>query len=426
MRILYVSQYYPPDIGAPSARVSELAQAWARAGHEVTVLTAFSHHPHGTKQPQDRRKFWRWERDGEVQVLRAYVYAAPNAGFLWRIVSYVSFMFSALLCGSMLTRSQDVVIATSPQLFTGVAGRWLALVKRARFLFEVRDLWPESIVGVGAMKPSRAIRWLEYLAHWLYRSCDRIITVGAGYKKLIVEKYAIDPAKFEVIPNGVDVTRFQLKATTRANVRRSLDIQDETVILYLGTHGMAHGLELVLDVAERLQYATSLRFLFVGDGAERQQLIDDAERRKLRNVQFLGPQPRDKVIGFYAAADICLVPLRKVALFQHVLPSKMFEILAMGRPMILSVEGDARDLLDASGGGIGIPPEDSSALEEAIVQLAQSADLRSDMGRRGSDFVRTHYDRQVLAARYLRILERTVQPPRARGFALPRLRRIST
>ncbi|MFO0945485.1 MAG: glycosyltransferase family 4 protein [Planctomycetota bacterium] len=419
MRILYVSQYYPPDMGAPSARVSELARHWQASGHEVTVLTAVSHHPHGKKRPEDRRVAWRRERDGDVDLVRTYVFAARNAGFFWRIVSFLSFMLAAMVAGMFLRRRYDVVIATSPQLFTGIAGWWLARFHRAKFIFEVRDLWPESIVGVGAMQESAVIAGLERLARWLYVTADLVVTVGSGYRRRIIEKYGIPANKIRVVTNGVDLSKFNFRNSDREKVRRMHGWEAEFVVLYLGTEGMAHGLEFVLDAAEKSRDAAGLRFVFVGDGAERPALQLEAERRGLTNVTFLPAQLREKVVGYYAAADVCLVPLRRVELFADVVPSKMFEIMAMERPIIVSVDGFARDQVIRANAGIAIEPENADSLANAIDKLRTNPGWTNELGRNGRPFVARHFCRKMLADSYLRILAPLVTPSSAEVVTLP-------
>ncbi|MGL5098084.1 MAG: glycosyltransferase family 4 protein, partial [Planctomycetia bacterium] len=369
MKILYVSQYYPPEIGAPSARVSELSREWAKRGHDVTVLTAFPHHPHGVKRPEDRWTLTRRETDPvepTVTVVRTYVYAARNAGFLWRTLSYVSFMLSAVFVGLFRVGRPDVVVATSPQLFTAVAGWCLARLMGVPWVFEVRDLWPESIVTVGAMKEGFLVTRLKGLAAFLYRAADGIVTVGDGYRRRILQDYAVDPAKFAVVTNGVDLGRFRFDQAERDTVRTTRGWSEETVALYLGTHGMAHGLDFVLEAAHRLRDAVvdgrRLRFVFVGDGAEKASLERQARERGLANVTFLPQQGKDAVVGLYAAADVCLVPLRKVDLFRDVLPSKLFEIMGMERAILLSVDGDARAEVERAGAGLFVEPENIDAL----------------------------------------------------------------
>lgn len=417
MKILYISQYYPPEMGAPAARVSELSREWTMRGHDVTVLTAFPHHPHGRKRPRDRFVLTRRERDGRIDVVRTYVFAAKNKGFLLRVVSFVSFMLSAILIGTWRVGRPDVVIATSPQLFTAIAGWWISLVHRVPFVFEVRDLWPESIVTVGAMKDSFVIRCLKRLAAWLYRRADRIVTVGPGYRRRILANYDVPGEKIDVVTNGVDLALFRLRDEDRQSYRQRLGVTDETVVTYLGTHGMAHGLEFVLEAAERFQ-GREIRFVFVGDGAEKAALEANAARRGLMNVTFVPPQDKTAVVGYYAASDVCLVPLRKVDLFTDVLPSKIFEIMAMARPIIISVDGDARQEVERARAGIFVEPESVDGLCDAVLRLHEDPERRRSMGARGRRYVEDHYRRGVLARQYADLLEHVVHAGR-RGSPFP-------
>ena len=407
MKILYVSQYYPPEIGAPAARVSELARHWARRGHDVTVLTAFPHHPHGVKRPEDRGVPCRVERDPQcpqVRLVRTYVYAAANAGFLKRIASYLSFMLSAVLLGVWRVGRPDVVVATSPQLFTGVAGWALGVLTWRPFVFEVRDLWPESIVTVGAMREGLAIRALKRLSAFLYAHATLIVTVGDGYRRRIVRDYGVDPAKTRVVTNGVDRDLFRPDPERRDALRRRHGWSGKTVALYLGTHGMAHGLHRVLETAAALRHRDDLCFVLVGDGAEKRRLVAQAEGMGLDNVEFLPAADKARVVAHYAAADLCLVPLRKVDLFTEVLPSKIFEIMAMRRPVVLSVDGDARRLIERAGAGVFVPPEDVPAMTAAVVRLADDAGLRRRLGDAGRACVERDFCRHRLADDYLAVL----------------------
>lgn len=381
MRILYVSQYFPPEMGAPSARVHELSREWVRKGHEVTVLTAFPHHPTGIKRPGDRRVLERRERVDGIDVLRTYVYAVPNQGIARRMVSYGSFMLSAVALGQLRLSRPDVVIATSPQLLCGAAGYGLSRAFGAPFVFEVRDLWPESILAVEAMKENAVIRGLKSLARFLYRNCVRIVTVGDGYARSIQDLYGIDPGKMSVVPNGIDTSLF-VPGPRDNEIRRELQWGDRFVLLYLGTHGMAHALDRVLEAARRLQNEPRYLFAFVGEGAEKETLKRRASEWGLKNVQFIDQQTKDRVPLYYSACDLGLVTLRDAPLFQEVLPSKIFEYLGMERPILLSVGGEARRLVEASGGGEYVPPQDVEAMVSAIRRLSTDrAKLEDKIGR---------------------------------------------
>jgi glycosyltransferase involved in cell wall biosynthesis len=405
MRILYVSQYFPPEVGAPAARVHELSREWVRQGHDVTVLTAFPHHPTGVKRPQDRHVLTRREQIDGINVIRTYVYAAANRGTYKRMLSYASFMLSAMTIGRLRVARPDVVIATSPQLLCGLAGYVLARTLRARFVLEVRDLWPESILAVEALKESVLIRLLKILASFLYQHCDRIVTVGEGYRKSIHRRYRVSESKMDVVRNGIDPELF-VPLPRNNEVRQAYGWGDRFVIMYLGTHGMAHDLRQVLEAARAMQADVDHLFVFVGEGAEKDVLCKQAQEWKLGNVQFIGQQPKCRVPYFYAACDLGLVTLRNSSLFQEVLPSKIFEFLGMGRAVLLNVDGEARQLVETAAAGEFFPPNDVEALVAAIRRLSSDAQRLTEMGQNGRQYVLKHFDRRRLAKDYLDILSR--------------------
>jgi glycosyltransferase involved in cell wall biosynthesis len=412
LRILYASQYFPPEMGAPPARVHELSREWVKLGHDVTVLTAFPHHPTGIKRRKDHGVLMRRESLDGIDVLRSYVYAAPNKGTLKRMVSYASFMLSATLIGSAFARRPDLVLATSPQLLCALAGYNLSRRFGVPFVFELRDLWPESILAVEAMRENLIVRSLKQLARFLYNKADRIVAVGEGYKQGVMQRYGIDPAKIDVVPNGFDPSTF-VPGPRDNDVRRSLGWGNRFVAMYIGTHGMAHALEKVLDAARELRSSDpDVLIAFVGEGAEKDKLKEIAARDGLDNVQFVDQQPKTRVPLFYAACDIGLVTLRNTPLFLEVLPSKIFEYLAMERPILFSGGGEAKMLIEKSGAGRCIPPEDPRALVTAIRDLKARRDDLAVMGRKGREFVEANYDRRVLARRYAEILRRVAQDSR--------------
>jgi glycosyltransferase involved in cell wall biosynthesis len=401
MRILYVSQYFPPEIGAPAARVYELSREWVLDGHEVTVLTAFPHHPTGVKRPEDKGVMVRRERLEGIDVLRSYVYAAPNRGTVRRMASYASFMCSAIALGQLQLGRPHLVVATSPQLLCAAAGYVLSRSFDVPFVFEVRDLWPESILAVDAMGDNVIVRGLKSLARFLYRRCSRIVTVGEGYSRAIHQLYGIDPEKMTVIHNGIDPALFVPGIRTN-EIRREYGWGDRFVLLYLGTHGMAHGLDKVVEAARQLREDPNILFAFVGDGAEKENLLERAAG--LPNVQFIDAQPKARVPQFYAACDLGLVTLRNTSLFQEVLPSKIFEYLGMEKPILLAVGGEARRLIETSGAGVYVPPEDVDAMVAAIRKISTEHGMLAEMGKRGRAYVLEHFDRRVLARRYLKLL----------------------
>jgi colanic acid biosynthesis glycosyl transferase WcaI len=410
VKILYVSQYFPPEMGAPAARVYELSREWVRQGHEVTVLTGFPNHPTGIVPAEYKGSLVRREMVDGIRVVRTPIYAAPNKGFFRRVLNYVSYGVSASTFGPLLTERPDVVIGTSPQFLTALAGLWLAGLKRVPFVFEVRDLWPRSIVEVGAMKAnSPAIRVLERLERMLYARADRIVAVTDSFVDAIAA-HGISTEKISVVTNGVDLELFQPR--DREEARAALGLPPGFLATYVGTHGMAHGLGLVLDVAKRLS-GQGIHFLLVGEGAEKAQLKARADAEQISNVTFLDQQPRDRVAEIYAASNLCLVLLRDLPLFKAVIPSKMFEFMGSGRPILTTVDGESRGILERAGAGTFSPPENVEALVAALRSLASTPERLAHMGASGRRYVEQNYSRPALAGRYLSILEGLVPDTRA-------------
>ena len=408
MRILYLSQYFPPEPGAPAARVSELAKAWVQAGHEVTVLTAMPNHPTGVLPPEYQGKAFVRESWHGVDVCRTWIYAAANKGFAKRSAAYASYSMSASLLAQWRVPEPDVVLATSPQLLCGVAGAAVAATKRKPFVLEIRDIWPESIVAVGALpRHHPVIKGLEVVEKSLYRAADHVVVVTDAFKQNLASR-GVPSRKLSVIKNGVDLARFK-PAASNTSLRARLGWEGKFVCAYVGTHGMAHGLDAVLDTAKALLADDRVRFLFVGEGAERVRLQKRIEDERITNATMLGVLPRDAMNEVYATADLCLVPLRKTELFTTVIPSKIFEIFAMARPILLSVDGEARDIVERAEGGRFVPPDDVAQMVDGIRYYANHPEEAEAAGKRGETFVRREFDRSQLAADYLTILERVAR-----------------
>jgi len=406
MHILVLSHYYPPEVNAPASRVSENARAWVRLGHKVTVVTCAPNHPRGEIYPGFENRFSATVEDG-VEVIRIWTYLAANAGFARRIANYLSFPVSLLLNLGRLPKA-DIVVSTSPQFFCGLSG---LLVKRKRrpWVLEIRDLWPESIVAVGAMKEGAVIRMLQALERFAYRRANALVSVTDSFvAHLLAPRGGHGP--IAVIKNGVDLDLFRTSPAAGAELRQELGLEGKFVAAYVGTHGMAHGLETVLDAAALLRGEERIVFLLVGDGSERERLAREAEARGLDNVMIIGQRPKSDMPAIWEITDASLVLLRRLETFASVLPSKMFEAMAMRRPIVLGVAGEARSLLDAAGAGIGIVPEDAEALARAVMDLADNAEQARAMGASGRDYVEKHFDRAVLARRYAEFLEGIKSP----------------
>lgn len=407
MKILYVSQYFPPEMAAPAARVGELSRHWVRAGHDVTVLTGFPNHPTGVVPPEYRRKFRRLvsrETLDGVRVVRTWLLPFPNRRAFKRMLNYVSFFVSSACTGLFLSRP-DVIIATSPQLLVGLSGWWLARCKRVPLVFEVRDLWPESLAAVGMGKSDSLLhRLLGKLAGFLYRHCEHIVVVTPAFKTHVMEYWSVPPEKISTVQNGVETDLFSPQPSG-LETRRELSAEDKFVVCYIGTMGLAHGLETIVDAAGILQdSAPAVLFLLVGEGAEKDRVVSLVRARGLTNVRLLGQQPREKIPTFLSAADLCLVLLKKTELFKTVIPTKMLECMACGRPVILAVDGQARQIMEEAKAGIFVEPENSAALAQAILQLRADAQLRASLGACGRDYILSHFSRERTAGEYIDVL----------------------
>ncbi len=408
MKILYVSQYFPPEMGAPAARAAELSRHWARMGHDVTVLTGFPNHPTGVV-PEDWRSRFHQLRYAEkidgVRIVRTWLWPLPNRKAHERIRNYASFCVSAAVRGLGL-RKPDVVIATSPQLLCALSGCWLAWCKRVPFVFEVRDLWPESLAAVGVGSEKTLLhRTLRVLARFLYRRADRVVVVSPAFKEHLVRHCDVPPAKIVIVENGVETDLFRLDPAA-AEMRKQLKFEDRFLICYIGTMGNAHGLETLIAAAEELQaLAPAAMFLLIGEGAEKERIMELAAGRGLANIQFLGQQPRELIPAYVSAADLCLVMLKKTELFKTVIPTKLLEYMACERPVIVAVDGQARQIVEQAGAGIYTESENAKALVQAILHLAADPERRREMGASGRQYIVAKFSRERTAQDYITALK---------------------
>jgi glycosyltransferase involved in cell wall biosynthesis len=413
MRILFLSHYYPPEVNAPASRTAEHCGRWVEAGHQVSVVTCVPNCPDGVVFGgyRNRLRPQREVRDG-VEVVRVWTWLAPNAGTLRRIANYISYIVSAIWVCLWLPRP-DVVVATSPQFFCGWAGVWVSRLRRVPFALEIRDIWPESITAVGAMRAGLLTRILEWLERQMYLAADHIVTVGEGYRQNILGK--VDVAhRLSVIMNGVDLSKFeQADPKSVDEFRRHWELEDRFVCSYVGTIGMAHGLEVVIEAAAILheQQRRDVAFLLVGDGARRAELEQMARDRGVADlIVFAGRQPRELMPVVLSASDACLVHLRGTELFGSVVPSKIFETMAMERPILMGVRGEALDIVLEAGAGIEIEPESAVELVAAIDRLVGDNSLCESMGTNGRGYVAERFDRIRLADEYLTLLEGVCRP----------------
>jgi glycosyltransferase involved in cell wall biosynthesis len=402
LRILFLSHYFPPEVNAPANRTFEHCREWAAAGQEVHVVTGVPSHPAGIPFPGHKRGWYRHEQIDGVHVHRVWTYLAPNRGVARRTLNYLSFVPTAVFRVWRLGRF-DVMISTSPQFFCAVAGRFAAALRRTPWIFELRDLWPESIHAVGALRRSLALRMLERLELSLYARANAVVCVAQGFIANL-ERRGVDGRKLRYVPNGIEPEFWAAGSRESGRARLGL-MPNQIAVIYTGTIGMAHGLGTVLQAARLVE--TSLphvRFFIVGDGAELAELKSRAAESRQLNIAFTGQLPRQHIADILAASDVTLVMLKPAETFKSVLPSKMFEAMAAGKPIVLAVEGEARQVLERSQAGVPVPPGDAVALARAVAKLAQKPELRERLGAAGSAVVATEFNRAVWAERYLDIL----------------------
>ena len=383
----------------------------------MTVVTCAPNHPSGVVYPGYRNRLLQTEVANGVRVIRVWTLLVPNQGTIRRSLSYMSYLISVTLLMWRLPRA-DVIVSTSPQFFCGLAGFVARVFKRAPWILEIRDLWPESIIAVGALRDGVVVRALEWLEGFAYRRADAIVTVSRAFVPHIAT-LSHDPLKISVLKNGVDRTVFDPDKPGN-DIRAELGLSGRFVAAYIGTLGLAHGVGTILEAAEQLRADHRIAFLIVGDGAERTELEAECTRRKLDNVLILGQRPHTDMPDIWRACDAALVLLRRRDAFKKVLPSKMFEAMAMRRPIILGVEGHAQAMLDRAGAGIAIKPENADDLADAVRRLADDRALAKRYGEQGYAHARENHDRERLAQQYLGLLRTISSKKRADDARLDR------
>jgi glycosyltransferase involved in cell wall biosynthesis len=399
MRILWVAQWFPPDLGALPARITEMANVWVEEGHDVTVLTAFPHHPLGEVPPQYRGRAVVIEQWGKVRVIRCWLLAMPNRRMWQRTICQLSFGVTALVLGIWRTGRPDVVLVSSPPFFTIPAAWLMARLRRRPFVFEVRDLWPAVFVEMGVMKRGLAYRILESMERFFYRVADRVVVVTRAFREDLAAR-GVDRAKIEVIPNGADLDIYTRDVEPR--YRQVLGGTNKILVTFVGTHGVATGLDQILDAAQLLLEDPRFAFAFVGEGAERDRLMAAARARGLSNVVFHHAVAKEDVPYVYASSDVCIVCLKPVLFLEKFIPSKIFEIIASGRPVIAALAGEAAEIVREAG-HIVVPSGDAEAIARELRALAGDEVRIAEMVRKGRGYVAEYFDRRMLARRYLRM-----------------------
>lgn len=400
MKILFLTDNFPPEVNAPANRTYEHCREWVNAGVEVTVITCAPNFPKGKVFSGYKNKWRQIEYTDGIKIIRVWSFITANEGFVKRILDYISFSISSFLAGLFV--KTDVIIATSPQFFTALAGRWLSFFKMKPWIFEVRDLWPESIVAVGAMKRNMVIRFFEKLETRLYRSANKIIVVTDSFKEIITQK-GIDSKKIHVFKNGVNLDLF-IPQSKDQELLDDLNLNGKFIFAYIGTHGMAHSLSFILDSISNLQTShPDFHFMFIGDGAERNNLIKQANDLKLTNVSFIESVSKKEVVRYLSLMDVALVNLKKSDTFLTVIPSKIFEAAAMMKPILLGLQGETEKIINQYNAGICFEPENTIEFIDAVMKISDTNIYNTKV--RGCAELSQDFDRKRIAINMLDTLK---------------------
>ena len=404
MHVLFLTDNFPPEVNAPASRTFEHCREWVRAGRRVTVVTCAPNFPGGKVYEGYRNRLWQTEMMDGIRVVRVWSYITANEGFLKRILDYVSFMVTAV-AASPFIRGVDVVVGTSPHFFTVCGAYLVSWMKRIPFVFELRDIWPESIKAVGAMGDSPVIRFLEKVEMFLYGRAARIVSVTESFKRVLIRR-GVDGGKIEVVTNGVDLAGFAPRKKDLELTAR-FGLSGKFVAGYVGTHGMAHALETILEAAGRMGQRVggdTYRFILLGNGARKQELVEAAGRMGLTNVIFIDSVPKSEVARYWSLLDVSIIHLKKTELFTTVIPSKLFECMGMGIPVLHGVAGESAGIVEREGVGLVFEPENAGELCEKLEVLRQDKALYQKCHENCLVAAR-RYDRSALAGRMLKILE---------------------
>lgn len=403
MNITFLTQYYPPEVGAPQARLSELAGHLARRGHKVTVLTGMPNYPTGKIHPGFGGVLRKADENG-IRVIRTWLYPTQDASLRRRLASYFSFVLSSGFFGMFLLPKTDYLLVESPPLFLGMSGWWLARSRRARLIMNVSDLWPESAVRVGAISRES---WSYRIAVRLESSLYGRAWLVSGQSKTIVEDIN---ARFPSVhtyhlSNGCDTQLFHPNQA-RMETRRSLAPGDEFTVLYAGLHGLAQGLEQILGAAKILSGEPRCRFVFIGDGPTKASLREQAESLRLSNVDFLNPVPSAQMPSILASVDVAIISLKTY--IPGAVPSKLYEAMASARPVIYVAEGEGADIVKQSGSGLVVQPGNVQGIADAVVALMRTPELRTRLGSNGRQAAKDRFDRTAIADAFAVLVENSL------------------
>ena len=393
MKILYISQYYYPEVCAPVNRARSNAEYFASAGHQVTVLTEMPNHPQGIVFPKYKGKIFKKENIGNCSIARVCVFTSKKKNFITRLLFYISFAFTAGLYSLITYRRFDIIYITSPPLFVSLIGIILKIIApQKKVIFEVRDLWPDSAIQLGELRNKFIIKVSEKIEKYIYIYSDKIISISEHMKETITKK-SIKAEKIIVIHNGTDLN-FNISNLKEFKIDIFQKLKNKKVILYAGNVGIAQNLEIIIEAAELLKDKREYYFLIIGEGPRRMELEALKEKKKLDNIEFIGEVSREEIPYYLAQADCGIVSLRKLSLFYGALPSKMFDYMACGLPLLVGIDGEAKELINSSKTGLYFEPENARDLVVQIQTLLRDNETLKKYSKNAVQFVNQYFTRK--------------------------------
>ncbi|MBU2526470.1 MAG: glycosyltransferase family 4 protein [Bacteroidetes bacterium] len=410
MNILLIHQYFLEDSDSGGSRFNEMTRTWTEMGHEVTVLAGMINPTESVKYPEYKGKYFKHKQQGKVKVLRCHVSESYNKSFLGRFWGYLSFMFSALWGGLFKLKGKyDLILVTSPPLFVGVSAYLLSRLKRVPFVFEIRDLWPESAIDTGVVTNKMVIKMAYAFEAFIYKKAKLINVLTPAFREKLIQDKNVPAEKIIFIPNAADFSLLEKlpESFDATAFKKSLGLEGKFVITYVGAHGVANHLIQLLDAAELLR-DTDVVFQLIGSGMQKEMLVREAQKRRLDNVVFRPPVAKEEVFKYILASDMGTSVLKKVDTFKTIYSNKTFDYMSCKMPVLLLIDGVSRQLVEEAGCGVYAEPENPTDIAEKVRHCLSIQAQLPEMGKKGYDYARQHFDREVLAKQYAASLEKLV------------------
>jgi glycosyltransferase involved in cell wall biosynthesis len=409
VKILVLHQYFLGENDPGGSRFNQFVKYWEEQGHEITVVAGTVHYSTGKKEKRYKGKFIVEEKYSEsITVIRTHVSEAYNSSFLGRLWAYFSFSFSSLIAILFKVKKHDAIIVTSPPLFVGITGVIAKLLKRTPMIFEVRDLWPESAIDTGVLKSMPVIKTAYFVEKISYRYANKVNVLTPAFRESLINKKGVPSDKITMIPNGADLDIF--KPGKKLNwVREKYQLGEKFVITYMGAHGVANNLDFILDTAKECLANKDIVFLLIGDGMTKERLKKRAADEEIENILFIDSQPKSTIPDFCNASDVCTAVLQKNDTFKTVYPNKVFDYMSCAKPILLGIDGAARELIEKSNCGIYVDPQDPQQFKSSIFLLYNNRQKVDELGKNGYEFVKENFSRKSLALNYLNEIEKVIK-----------------